>query len=376
MKKILKKAFKNVLKIFFIFPIKKNRIFFMSFNGKKIGFDSKAFLDWLNENNHTKDFEICWGVFSKKVADELSKSSGYNIKFIKLKSIKGIYYMITSGILIYNINPPSYIPFRKKQVLVNTWHSISYKKCGKYVAGYDKEQFNTTTCFLSHSEKYTEWVIKESFEFKGDILNCGVPRNDIFFSDKRYKISEIVRKKLNVENKKILLYAPTFRGNFEISKSFIDVKRIKNALEARFGNQWVILYRLHPMININSIDINEKCINVSQYPDMQELLCASDFLISDYSGSMWDFSLMKKPVFIYADDIDNYENSRGMYLPCEKLPFPLAKNNDELVDNILNFNEEKYIEKLKDYFQYMGCFENGTACEHVYNYILKKTGDK
>ena len=181
MKKILKKAFKNVLKIFFIFPIKKNRIFFMSFNGKKIGFDSKAFLDWLNENNHTK----------------------------------GIYYMITSGILIYNINPPSYIPFRKKQVLVNTWHSISYKKCGKYVAGYDKEQFNTTTCFLSHSEKYTEWVIKESFEFKGDILNCGVPRNDIFFSDKRYKISEIVRKKLNVENKKILLYAPTFRGNFE-----------------------------------------------------------------------------------------------------------------------------------------------------------------
>ena len=72
MKKILKKAFKNVLKIFFIFPVKKNRIFFMSFNGKKIGFDSKAFLDWLNENNHIKDFEIYWGVFSKKVADELS----------------------------------------------------------------------------------------------------------------------------------------------------------------------------------------------------------------------------------------------------------------------------------------------------------------
>ena len=60
---------------------------------------------------------------------------------------------------------------------------------------------------------------------------------------------------------------------------------------------------------------------------------------------------MKKPVFIYADDIDNYENSRGMYLSCEKLPFPLAKNNDEVVDNILNFNEEKYIEELKDYFQ-------------------------
>lgn len=128
-----KMCLKNLLKIFYILPIKNKRIFTACFAGKKIGFDSKAIVDWLNENK-SGEYEIFWGVDSK----EREKNLKYeNVKFVKIKSIKGIICMMTSKVLIYNINPPDYIPFRKKQILINTWHGGGFvKKVRKICFGF------------------------------------------------------------------------------------------------------------------------------------------------------------------------------------------------------------------------------------------------
>ena len=82
---------------------------------------------------------------------------------------------------------------------------------------------------------------------------------------------------------------------------------------------------------------------------MQELLCVSDVLITDYSSVMFDFSLSKKPCFLFATDIDDYKNDRNFYFDFRELPFLLAESNDSLAENILDFNLKSYVTALDDF---------------------------
>ena len=142
------------------------------------------------EHIKNNQYEIYWGVASKKLENRFKLK---NVKFIKIKSIKGIFHIMTSKILIYNINPPTYVPFRKKQILINTWHGGGFlKKVGKYARGFDSDNFNVSNCFISHGQLWSEIILRDSFEYKGDILNCGSPRNDIFFNGE----ADIVKNKI------------------------------------------------------------------------------------------------------------------------------------------------------------------------------------
>lgn len=368
MKKNIIRIVKALLRILHIFPINKKKIFLFCFNGNVVGFDQKAIVNWINKNKNNQ-YEIYWGVASKKLEKRLKLK---NVKFIKIKSIKGIFHIMTSKVLIYNINPPTYVPFRKKQILINTWHGGGFlKKVGKYARGFDSDNFNVSNCFISHGQLWSEKILRDSFEYKGDILNCGAPRNDIFFNGEADIVKNQIKKQYNIENKNVLLYAPTFRGDFSYRESQIDFKRVKEELERKFGGEWVILIKLHPMIS-NKIEINsDDWVNVSSHGDMQELLCTADVLISDYSGCIWDFSLTRKPIFIYADDIDKYNKERGFYFSYDTWPYPIARNNDELSSEIKKFNKNDYEKKLEDYFNYIICFDKGNSCYEIFKYIEK-----
>lgn len=366
MGKIVKMILKKILKIFYFIPIKRNKIFFMSFNGTEYGFDSRAIAEYIM-NEFPNEYELHWGTLKHKQLNGAIPK----IKLNKIKSISGIFHMMTSGILVYNINPPSYIPFRKGQILINTWHGFAYKKVGKYVAHFDEKQFNISTCFLSHSKTYTAQVLKDSFCYRGDILECGVPRNDIFFKkDLLIKKQALIKEQLGLDQEcKIVLYAPTFRGDFNFVETGLDFSKLKESLENKFGGIWKILFRMHPMIADKYKNTDYDVIDVSKFPDMQDLLAISDVLITDYSSSMWDFALMKRPIFLFATDIDEYSNGRGVYYPVKAWPFPVASNNQELSFVISSFDSKAYLIELKNYFDKMGSFENGTACEKVIKYI-------
>ena len=110
-------------------------------------------------------------------------------------------------------------------------------------------------------------------------------------------------------------------------------------------------------------------INVSGYADMQELICAADVLITDYSSSVWDFSLTGKPCFIYANDLSAYKEERNFYTPIEEWPFALAETNEELHENILNFDPEVYKHKVEEHHKELGSYETGHACEALYELL-------
>ena len=362
----LKNIVKNIFKIFYIFRIKNNRLFCLSFDGGPLGYDGKAFIDWLYKNKPGK-YNIIWGIKDKKYIIEYK-----NVKFIKTKSLRGIYYMLTSKVILCNINPPSYIPYRKNQVIINTWHGGGViKKCGRHQPNFDEEQFNISTCFLSSSKIGTDMIIRESFLYRGEVLPFGVPRTDMFFN--KEAISEKtkkIKKEYNIPNDyKILLYEPTFRGDFELKQNTIDFNGVINALNKKFNAKFILIYRLHPMI-AEKYKINiDSAVDATLYPDNQDLLCAADVFVTDYSSGIWESCLKKIPIFIYADDIDTYDR---LYFPYKTWPYSVAKNNDEFIKNINKFNEKAYLNKVGDYLKYLGCYEKGESCKQLYNYIEEK----
>ena len=117
-----------------------------------------------------------------------------------------------------------------------------------------------------------------------------------------------------------------------------------DALHERFGGRWIFAYRYHPcIVNREKAKRMENVADFTDYDDMQELLLASDVLINDFSSSMWDFMLTGKPCFTFALDMDHYVETTKLYTPLNEWPFSKARSNEELAENILNFEEKIHI---------------------------------
>ena len=218
---------------------------------------------------------------------------------------------------------------------------------------------------ISSCERFTDVSSKVWAIQKGKFLPIGMPRNDIFFSTK-----DSIKRKVKdyfyfTDDKKIILYAPTYRGNHrasDIMEFSLNISSLLQVLKNKFDSDFVFLYRSHIYSKNKFGKDNENIISASQYPDMQELLCAADILITDYSSCIWDFSFTYKPCFIYAPDLKKYQEEQGFYTPVEEWPFPVAETNEQLTENINNFDEEEYKHAVKKHHADLGSYENGTAC--------------
>lgn len=373
MKDILRWLIRLLLRVMYIFPVNMKKVYLTNFKGDQYGLDAKAFAEYL-KLHYPNEYLIIWEIDDIKKAFDVE-----HVHCISKMSPKGFYHYMTAGIILTNMTPRSYIPFRKKQYIINTWHGYPMKKVGKYASGYNKYAYAVADCFSSYAKDFTDSVLIDSFEYTGNIINCGAPRNDIFFNPNSVDMIRDLKQSLGI-TANVVLYAPTFRGDYQYAESGIDVTRLVKALEQKSGEPWVILFRLHPKIADKIQDLPENTIDVSNYHDMQELLLISDILITDYSSCAWDFVQMKKPVFLFATDLTEFEADRGLYFPLQQLPYPLTHNNDELVEAIRTFDEEKYKENVCAYFERVGNYESGNACQtllacakqHHEKYSVKK----
>lgn len=362
---------KNILKVLWVSEIKNNRIIAYSYAGKQYSCNPKYIVEYLLQKNNK--LEIIFAVDNIKNFLFLKNK---NIKLVKYKSIKFFFYALTSQVFINNILPPAYIPFRKNQFILSTWHGGgAYKKGGlNVITDYPlrvlyKLSSGCLNGMISSSEKFTQISI-DAFSISKDLfLNFGMPRNDIFFYENTKNDAAVkVKKRFNIKDKDlIILYAPTWRDDNREIITDIIIKKVIRSFEKSVKKKVKLFIRAHH--NTKDFIGSNNYINVTNYPDMQELLCAADILITDYSSCMWDFSLMYKPCFIYAPDIEQYKQDRDFSTPMSDWPFPVAMNANELINNILNFNEKEYVDKVKHYHNTLGSYEDGHACERVYNLI-------
>ncbi|WP_029544373.1 CDP-glycerol glycerophosphotransferase family protein [Selenomonas sp. AB3002] len=303
------------------------------------------------------------------------------------------YYMVMSRsrLLVTNVNSPSSCKFKQKnQYYIYTWHGMGPSKrlewdspLHRAKAGNDKEvvkrRWSGADVMIAGSN-FCHEVYRNSFLYDGVIEDWGYPRNDIFF--KGVSFEDAIKDRYNIgKEKKIILYAPTFRNELMESRDTdrlqeiydIDLSLIREAAEKRFASEFVVMYRFHNYV-YRYVDISsyqQNGIDVTYYPDMQELLSAIDILVTDYSSSMWDFSLKRKPVFLYYHDAEEYEEKyQGFYVFPDNYPYPKGHTTEELCNEILAFDGDVYQKRLDEWFGKYGTYDDGHASERVAGRIL------
>jgi len=366
------------LRLFWVFKIDNNKILFMSFNGLQYSDSPKSISNNISDKN--KKIKQVWAFNDKSKFLSLEKKG---IVVSNTNTLHFFYHILTSKIIIVNDFIYTFLPIRKNQILLNTWHGGgSFKTVGmtsKSYTDYDlfffKIHRKMTNTFVSSSSYFNDTVLKRSFLFNGNILECGMPRNDVFFKNDP-DISIKVKNHFGIEkNKKIVLYAPTHRNIATASdflaneKNVINIDSCLKALNQKFGGDFCFLFRAHHIISFDNL--NGASFNATKYPDMQELLYAADVLLTDYSSCMWDFSLMKKPSFVFATDLSNYINERDFFMDIFDWPFPIAQDNNELSYNILNFDNNKFNIKIEKYLNDLGTFETGCATQKVTDWAIR-----
>lgn len=360
-----------------IFPIKKNKVILVSYNGKGYGDGSKAVTEALL-NNH-EPLDIVWAVkpqFKDTLPDQ--------VRYVKFNSLQYLYELSTAKVWVDNVRKSKAIVKRYNQFYIQLWHGCyALKKIEKdvenhlgrnYVAS-AKHDSKLANLMVSGSAFFTN-IIRRAFWYNGEILECGSPRIDSLFNPKE-GIMEAVCSKLGIEpNQKIILYAPTFRNDYNVDCYSLNYSQIRETLKQTDGIDYTILVRLHPNVSNkdNLIEYNEHIINASKYPDINELILASDIIITDYSSVMFEAAMIGKPVFLFATDIDEYSSDRGFYFDIRNLPFPLSQSNDELINNILSFNQKNYEKETEKFFATLQPFENGTAARQVADQIIEVIG--
>lgn len=218
--------------------------------------------------------------------------------------------------------------------------------------------------FLSHS-RFETGVYQESFSYGHKVLELGHARNDILF-DEHPELVAKVRAYFGIPaDSHIMLHVPSFRSSESIEAYDLDYLRALGALEARFGGSWVALARFHPRTQGLADSIlaghSSRVIDATRYDDIQELLLAADVAITDYSSCIFDFMLRRRPGFFYAPDVDHYHESHGLYFPLESTPFPACRSNDELVEAIAVWDQDRYEDRVTEFLAARGSVEDGKA---------------
>lgn len=356
-----------------LFPMKCSCVLLQAYEGRQFSCNPKYIANYLISNSRLNV------VLSLKNPDKYShlKELGFNL--VKSGSLKYYYYYMTSKVLICNDFLPLFIGNRMGQVTINTWHGGgAYKKVGISLS---KNKYYTQRYLWQHRVNYMISSCKEFSKLASEafqiseynMLPIGMPRNDILVHSKsKEEITNKVKKAYSIPvDKKIVLYAPTYRESFKNSLYGLDFETVLVTLKEKFGGEWIFFFRGHYFLVDSSQIKDDSFINVSDYDDMQELLCAADCLITDYSSSVWDFSLTFKPCFLYATDLDEYKKEIDFYYPIERWPFPLAQNNQELFHNILNYDALNYHKAVEEHQRILGSYENGHACEKIGKIIIE-----
>lgn len=361
------------LRLLWIFPVKKNRIYLSADKGSGIRCNPMYIYRYLREH-YPDQFEYIWE-YDGQVEEK-------DTICVKPKSFKDIWYQVTSKVLISNDGFGSFLPKRKGQMFINTWHGGgAYKKSGTdFITDQHPVDLkineicgSQTDVFISGCTMFSDVMAGAKKVARDHFMECGMPRNDMLVKGAAFDIRKKVRDYFGLEeDAKLVLFAPTYRGE-EKEASFqsqLNVEMCVNALTEKFGGEWTFLMRKHHFIK--TFDTNG-CLNASDYPDMQELLYAVDVFMTDYSSTIWDYSLTYKPGFLFVPDLEEYQTERSFYTDPKTWAFPLAKTNEELVELIQNYDESESKAKIDRHHEILGKKDEGNAAKHISEYIVAAT---
>ena len=375
-RKIKIEYYRSIMKLQALTHLIEEKVVFSSFGGKQYSDNPRA----ISEALHRLHPEI-------KQVWFLSSSDAYHVvpEYITVVRSMESYYreLSTAFAFVTNENLPESIVKRRNQFFVQTWHGDRGNKKILYEAweGGNRpspvmDEFYTDICVAGSDFGVSNY--RDGFHYKGEILKQGCPRNDILLNITP-ELRNSIRKKIGIEeNAKVMIYAPTFRDNSQSGGKTVDIAAALDKLSEK--EKWVCLTRLHPMDkSVRLLHSNQGCIDVTDYPDMADLLVIADLLITDYSSSAPDFALTGNPIILATFDREEYTaSSRELKVPIEAPGYLIANNQEQLIEIIGQLDSYDHKEIDKRVLDYFGTFETGQASEAVseliYSYYMKHFG--
>ena len=386
------KVFKLLVSLFSSFlPIQRSLILFKSFSGQYSD-SPKALSEYIHEKYPR--VHIAW-VQSTANKDPFPEY----VDIVLPDSLKYYIYIWKASVIVDNVSSVRsswihkkdncfkkillkyYTRKRKNQLSLSTWHGVPLKKIGMDNISFSKDCYLSTNCnFVLSGNEYTQKCLESSLGNSIPVVLSGIPRNDKLIN--AADDISLIKQKLGIpENKKVFLYAPTFRNDIKVSGVMqmqnIDFHELFSTLNKRFSGEWCFVFRTHMHVakEIKRIgllqSLGDDIIDGNVHDDMADYLKCADVLLTDYSSSMFDFIFTKRPCFLYVPDIDDYEKKeRGFYIDFSSLPFDSSKSISGLYECICNFDEKDYLQKCSGFLDFLGNVDDGNATSRVAEEII------
>ncbi len=329
----------------------------------------------LHERGLDKKFNISYS-FRKAVGTHMSAFSWAKLIF---KIAQQDYIFVDDYVPVFG-----FLNLRKNTKLIQVWHagvgfkSVGYSRFGKRGTPFPSGSCHKKYDYVLVGSKELVKVYAEVFGIEEEaFLPVGMPRLDGFLDEKTISDfrKEFYQQYPAMEGKKIILFAPTFRGGGQKSAhydySWLDLKKIYEFC----GEEYIFLVKMHPFVDEEPIEIPEKyqdrIIDFATYPNINDLYYVTDILITDYSSNYFEFSLMKRPILFYTPDRELYELSRGVHRSVKECaPGKVCDTFDELMDALKNKDYE--IEKVYRFVEENFSNYDGHASDKAINEILLK----
>ena len=378
-KNIINRMVKNEKRIFKHFSQRDNKkmAFFESFHGKSYSGQPKYIYEKLLDMGYDKYLNFVWsynGDLDLPGDPIITDRRSDNYK----KFLGDCDYWVT------NISFPM-LKDNDNTVYLQTTHGTPYKRMGADIETNSKNITkgrvlieSETWNYLLAPNEFSKDVFTRAFEYNGSVISKGYPANDIFYQNMNSKMDKI-KKQLNIpKDKKVILYAPTFRDYDVNSKSkhqynnLLDYQKLYDNLK----DDYILIVRLHYKLSKDlelSDELKEFIIDLSDYDDIADLYLISDILLTDYSSAFFDYAHSKKPILFYVPDFEMYYSFRGLYDEVkESLPGPEIYEMDELVASIKDIDnvQKKYSQKYDEFYDKFCKWGHGTASEDVVNIVF------
>lgn len=342
-------------------------ILYQSHTARNMSCNPYAIFKYLLQHSDFKNYIHIWAVNDIESVPKKYKKLK-NVVLVKPGSVLYLKYLACAK---YLINSGSFFRFfirKKEQKYLATWHGTPLKFLGKDIKRGFLDYEVTQKDFLQSTHiiapnKHTASVLIDRYDiegiYSGMVYESGYPRIDttINITDAEKKL---IKKQLGIkEDKKIILYAPTYRNSFE--KADLNFEQVRKDIEIlQESTDYTVLYRGH-----YTTEQNTNILSVSREIDTNELLSIVDVLITDYSSIFFDFMVLERPIIFYAYDYEQYKNEHGLYFDYIKLECQNCTNITEVVGKLNNPVKLKQCIIRSDIAQNFISYEDGNATKRV-----------
>jgi CDP-glycerol glycerophosphotransferase len=365
---VYKVIMSNVFRIIGLFvKTDPKLILFNSFGGRKYNDSPKVIFEHMINQDNYKSLDFVWAF------EEPDKFNIPNCRKVKIDTLAYFLTALKAKYWVSSVNIERGLKFKKNNTIyLNTWHGAGTKKIGNSVKGRKDFDFSNVDIMLVQSV-YEKEIFKRDFLVKDEsFLICGFPRSDELFNTQSEKIEEYKVKFEIPKDKKVILYAPTWRESTDLGKSYelkppIDINKWREKL----GENYVVLFRMHAFTTkVMNLHFNDFVKDMSNYSDVNHLLLISDILITDYSTMVFDYSVLEKPFICFGYDYDKYCAERGLYIDLNKeYPNGVLKTEEDVLNLIVSIDYEKECEKVRK-FKAKFIEEGGDATEKTINKLM------